>query len=108
MVAAAVAKKENESVAHHKWILGLNNVSNLTGRLEDLERTVGFLQDMLKESEELMMGIVDGSTPVAGCQGRGSLGITGTVTRLDFESYKVDQKSTMSILAQKIEGGIHY
>ena len=43
MVAAAVAKKENESVAHHKWILGLNNVSNLTDRVGDLERMVGYL-----------------------------------------------------------------
>ena len=44
------SKKENESMAHHKWMAGLNNVSNLTGRLGDLERTVCFLQDMLKES----------------------------------------------------------
>ena len=51
------------------------------------------------------MGIVNGSIPVAGRQGSGSLGTTGTVTRTDFESYKAEQKCTLSILVQKIEGG---
>ena len=102
MVAAAVAKKATESVAHHKRMLGLNNISNLTGRLGDLEMSVDFLQDMLKESGDFVMGIVDDSILVAGSQGSGSLGTVGTVARADFESYKVEPKRTLSILAQKI------
>ena len=85
-------------------MLGLNNVSNLTDRVGDLERMVGYLYDILKESGELTMGIDDGSILVAGCQGSGSLGNPGTVTQSDFESYKEEQKRTLSILVQKING----
>ena len=41
--AAAVEKKANESVVHQKRMSGLNKVSNLSGRVVDLEITVGFL-----------------------------------------------------------------
>ena len=98
-MAATVAKKANESVAYHKWMPGLNNISNPTGRVVDLERMVGFLQEIFKESGELMMGIIDGIIPVAGRPLSGSLGTAGTVTRADYESYEAEQKRTMSILA---------
>ena len=52
-----------------------------------------------------MMGIVDGSIPVADCRDSRSLGTVGTVTQAVFEGYKADQKCMISILAQKIEGG---
>ena len=92
MAATAVAKKANESVAHQKWMSVLNNASNLSGRVGDLERMVGFLQDMLKESGDLMMGIVDGTIPVAGHPVSGSSGTAGMATRADFESYECTEK----------------
>ena len=77
MMAAIVAKKANTSVAHQKCMLGLNNVSNLSGRVGDSERMVGYLQKMLRELGELMMGIVGGSIPVADCHGSWKLGNCG-------------------------------
>ena len=64
-----MAKKVDEYVAHHTRMSGLDNIINLTGRFGDLERMVGYIQDMLKELGKLMMGIVNGSIPVAGRQG---------------------------------------
>ena len=50
-----------------------------------------------------MISIVDDSIPVAGHQSV-SLGTAGTVTQSDFEGYKAEQKHTLAIIAQKIEG----
>ena len=75
-------------MVHQRQMSGSNNVSNLSGRVGDLEMMVSYPQTMLQESGELMMGIVNGSIPVACCEGSGSLGTMGTVTRVDFEGYK--------------------
>ena len=71
------------SVTHLKQMSGLNNTSNLTARLRDLETQVLFLQDMLKESGNLMMGIVKGTILVDGCPSS-----NGTGTAVDFGGYK--------------------
>ena len=52
-----------------------------------------------------MMGIVDGTIPVASCPVSGSSKTAGMVTQAEFESYNAEQKRSLSILAQKIEGG---
>ena len=76
---AAVARMANDAVSHQKQMPGLNNVSNLTIRVGNLERMVVYLQTMLQESGELMMSIIDVSILVAGHQS-GSLGTAETVT----------------------------
>ena len=93
-----------EGHVYQKRMSGFSNISNLTIRVGDLERMVGYLQTMRQEPGELMMSIVDGSIPVACPRGSGSLGTTGTVTRANFEGYKAEHKRTLAILAQKIGG----
>ena len=68
MVAEAVARMANDDVVHQTRMTGLDNVSNLTVRVGDLESMVTYLQTMLQEAGDMMMSIVDGSIPVAGHQ----------------------------------------
>ena len=42
-VVAAVTRTEYDDIAHQNRMPGLNNVSNLTVRVGDLERTVCYL-----------------------------------------------------------------
>ena len=67
-----------------------------------------FLQDLLKESEDLMMGVVNGIIPVTGHPGRtgaGSAGSAVVVTQVDFGGYKAEQKRILSV---SLVGRIHY
>ena len=52
-----------------------------------------------------MMGIVEGTIPVAGHTGSNRIWTAGIVTLADFEGYKAEQKRTLLVLKQLIEGG---
>ena len=68
--AAAMAKKDTATMTHLNLSASLITIRNLTARVGDMEMQVLFLQDLLKESGDLMLGITKGVIPVAGHPGR--------------------------------------
>ena len=81
-----MARKALEGVTHLQENMGLNSVSNLTSMVGAWEIRVLQLQDMLKESGNLMMGIVNGTIPLSLSPGR----IGAAVNRAEFDGYKAD------------------
>ena len=77
--------------------VGLNYVSNLTTMVGALEIQVRQLQDMLKESVNLIM-CINRTIPLSVPPG----GTRVVVTQVEFDGYTADQKRTLGVLEQLI------
>ena len=91
------ARKASRGVTYLQANTGLKIASNLTAMVGALETRFLHLQDMLKESVNLIM-CINRTIPLSVPPG----GTRVVVTQVEFDGYTADQKRTLGVLEQLI------
>ena len=79
-LSLAVAKKDKLGVDNPSLLMGQNTVVGLAAKVEALEGHILYLQNLVMESGDMMLDIVNGKIPIVDLASGLALGTTGGVT----------------------------
>ena len=103
-LSSAVAKKAKLGVDNLNLAISQNTVVGLTANVGALEGQILYLQNLVMESGDLMIGIVNGKIPIIYLASGLDAGTTGGVTGAEFNGHKLEQERELALLKHEICG----
>ena len=105
---SSMAKSATLGVSNLNLAVGQNSTATLTKHIEKMEGRIQHLNDLIADSSNLMLDIINGKIPIlsrATGPDRNDLSTAAALTQADFRTYQVEQKKELAMLKQEIGGG---
>ena len=104
-LSSAVAKKAKLGVDNLNLAISQNIVVGLTANVGALEGQILYLQNLVTESVDLMLDIINGKILIVDLASDLATGTAGGVNRAEFNGYKAQQEQELALLKQEMGGG---